>query len=85
MLTANQVRALKEALQKQAAEVELYKILVDIAEDAISLRSRGYVYCDLDYVDERVNLIVDRLRYMGYTVQVDKYPEDGYSSLTIRF
>jgi len=85
MLTANQARALRDAMTKQHVEVDLYKILKDIAEQAIDPKSRNYIYADIDYVDEKVDLIVNRLRGMGYEVEVSKYPEDRYSSLTVRF
>lgn len=85
MLTAQQARNLKETMQKQYVEVEIYKILKDIAERAIDPRDKNYVYVDLDYVDEKVDYVVSRLRDLGYKVEVDKYAEDRYSSLTVSF
>jgi len=85
MLTANQVRSIKESLRLQGVEVDLYKILKDIAEDAICDRSRGYVYADLEYSDERVDMLVNKIQFLGYRVEASKYPEDSYSSLTIKF
>jgi len=85
MLTAQQARDLRDALAKQSVEAELYKILQNVAEEAISAKPRSYVYTDLDFTDIKVDYIVNRLHGMGYVVECNKYPEDGYSSLTIRF
>jgi hypothetical protein len=85
MLTASQARELQVALQKQHVEVELYNILKDVAERAIDTKARNYVYVDVDYVDEKVDYLVKRLISLGYKVEMSKYPEDGYTSLTVRF
>jgi transcriptional regulator CtsR len=85
MLTAKQARDLKSSLMKQHSEVQIYKILKSVAEEAIEPNSRSYVSADFDHVDSEVDYIAERLSSMGYSVEVEKYPEDGCSSLTVRF
>lgn len=85
MLTAEQVRSLRESLGQLAADAELYKILLSVAEDATSHKPGGYIYWDLQRADGVVDAIAERLRSMGYQVQLSKYPEDGYSDFTIKY
>lgn len=70
---------------KQHVETVLFKVLQDVAETALNPNGRDYVYVDVDYVDERVDFLVNRLVGLGYKIEVSKYPEDRYSSLTITF
>lgn len=85
MLKAAQAHLLREAMQRQAVEADLYKILQRVAEKAIDPNANNSVTHDLEYADDRVKHISSKLTELGYVVHVSTDMEYRCTSLTVQF
>lgn len=85
MLTAKQAKELQLAMQQQEAEATVFSILKDVAERAIDPKDRSYIYYDLAFIGTRANLVINKLKELGYVVESSQDKEYEETSLTVRW